>query len=128
VTAPALPADASLARFEAGETDPAGFTHREHLRMGFELARRAPFTEAAFRYSRALRLLTARAGAPQKHHETITVAFMAVIAERLGAAPTDDFDAFAEANPDLFDRDLLLRWYSPERLASDEARRAFVLP
>ena len=36
-----LPAD--LARFVRGETDPATFTHREHVRMAFELLRRCDF-------------------------------------------------------------------------------------
>jgi len=121
--------DADLARFEAGDLDPAGFGHREHVRMGFELARRAPFTEAADRFARALKQIAAAAGAPEKYHETITVAFMALIAERVRAgAPGQDFEAFATDNPDLFDRQVLTRWYDPAQLASPEARRAFVLP
>lgn len=116
-----------LERFEAGEIDPAAFTHRDHVRMGFELARRAPFTEAADRFARALRAMTIRAGAPEKYHDTITVAFMALIAERLGGAD-EDFEAFAAANPDLFDRGVLKRWYGDGRLDTPQARRAFVLP
>lgn len=118
-----------LARFEAGDLDPAGFTHREHVRMGFELARRAPFTEAADRFARALKRMATAAGAPEKYHETITVAFMALIAERVREGePGQDFGAFAVANPDLFDRQVLTRWYDPAQLASPAARRAFVLP
>jgi hypothetical protein len=39
-----------------------------------------------------------------------------------------DFSAFAGAHPDLFDKDILTRWYRPERLASECARRTFLLP
>lgn len=118
-----------LARFEAGALDSRSFTHAEHLRMGFELARRAPFTEAADRFARALKQMATAAGAPQKYHETITVAFMALIAERVRAgAQGADWTAFAAANPDLFDRRVLTRWYDPAQLNSPAARQAFVLP
>lgn len=120
--------DEDLRRFEAGEIEPACFTHRAHVQMGFELARRAPFTEAADRFARALRRMVAAAGQPEKYHDTITVAFMALIAERLGEDHDQDFDAFAAANPDLFDAGVLERWYGRERLFSPQARRAFVLP
>jgi hypothetical protein len=118
----------SLAAFEAGEIEPGCFPHRDHVRMGFELARRAPFTEAADRFSRGLKQLVEKAGTPEKYHDTITVAFMALIAERLGEARDQDFETFAAANPDLFDAAVLSRWYDKSRLFSPQARRAFVLP
>ena len=117
-----------LRAFEAGEIEPGCFPHRDHVRMGFELARSAPFTEAADRFSRGLKKLVARAGTPDKYHDTITVAFMALIAERVGQSPEQDFAAFEAANPDLFDRKVLGRWYDEARLNSPAARRAFVLP
>jgi len=123
-----MSADCSLDAFEAGTLDLATFSHREHVRMGFELARRAPFTEAAHRFASALRRLTAAAGKSDKYHDTLTVAFMALIFERLGEDREQSFDAFAEANPDLFDKGVLLRWYDEARLKSPAARRAFVLP
>ena len=39
-----------------------------------------------------------------------------------------DAQAFAASNPDLFDKSVLSRWYRAERLASDSARRTFLLP
>jgi hypothetical protein len=39
-----------------------------------------------------------------------------------------DFLAFERANPDLMDRSVLARWYRPERLALEAARRTFLLP
>ena len=117
-----------LEAFEAGAFDLCAFDHRDHLRMGFELARRAPFTEAANRFAAALRQITARTGQPERYHDTITVAFMALIAERLGEDRDQPFEAFERANPDLFDRKVLTRWYDEARLNSAAARRAFVLP
>jgi hypothetical protein len=117
---------AELAAFLSGEADPARFPHREHVRMAYETLRRHDFARGAFLYSRALRSMAAKAGKPDVFHQTITIAFLSAIAERMGASGA--FDDFAAANPDLIDKSLLLRWYRPERLASLTARRTFLLP
>jgi hypothetical protein len=39
-----------------------------------------------------------------------------------------DFAAFQRDNAELFEKNALARWYRPERLASDAARRTFLLP
>jgi len=91
-----MPADCpDLERFVRGETDPAHFPHREHLRMAFEMLRRHDFAETALHYSRGLRALTARAGKPEAFHQTVTIAFLALIAERMARGQADDFAAFA---------------------------------
>jgi len=119
---------AQLARFARGEIDPGMFPHREHLRMGFEMLRRHDFAETAYHYSFALRAMTARAGKPEAFHQTITIAFLALIGERMQAGAVADFLAFERANPDLMDRRVLARWYRPERLTTQAARRTFLLP
>jgi len=117
-----------LERFVRGEIDPAAFPHREHVRMAFEMLRRHDFAETALYFSRALRAMAARAGKPQAFHQTITVAFLSLISERVETRPAADFTAFARDNPDLFDKAALARCYRPERLASELARRTFLLP
>jgi hypothetical protein len=117
-----------LERFLRGELDAARFPHREHVRMAFELLQRHDFAETALYFSRALRAMAQRAGKPQAFHQTVTIAFLSLIAERLESGPAGDFAAFAERNPDLLDKGALKRWYRPERLASDTARRTFLLP
>jgi hypothetical protein len=117
-----------LRRFLRGEIEAADFPHREHVRMAFELLRRHEFTETALHYSRAVRTMAAKAGNAQAFHQTVTIAFLALIAQRMDASPTADFAAFARANPELFAKDLLRRWYRPEQLATPLARRTFVLP
>ena len=121
-----------LGRFVRGEIPAADFPHREHVRMAFEMLRRHDFAETVLHYSRALRAMTAKAGKPKAFHQTITIAFLAVISERMeqrrlgGAA--EDFTAFARGNPDLFEKSVLTRWYGRERLTSEAARRTFLLP
>ena len=117
-----------LERFVRGEIDAASFPHREHVRMAFEMLRRHDFAETVLHYSRALRTLAQQAGKPQAFHQTVTIAFLSLIAERLEGGEWDDFVAFARDNPDLLEKRTVARWYPPERLASERARRTFLLP
>jgi hypothetical protein len=117
-----------LGRFVRGEIAAAGFAHREHVRMAFEMLRRHDFAETVLHFSRALRIMAERAGKPQAFHQTVTIAFLSLIAERLEAGRWSDFADFARDNPDLLEKGLLARWYRPERLASEPARRTFLLP
>jgi hypothetical protein len=117
-----------LERFVRGEIAAASFPHREHVRMAFEMLRRHDFPETVLHYSRAVRTMARRAGKPQAFHQTVTIAFLSLIAERVEGGQWDDFAAFARDNPDLLDKGAVARWYRPERLASERARRIFLLP
>ena len=117
-----------LRAFEGGALDPAQFPHAEHLRLGYEMLERYPFGEAVTRFSGGLKLLAARAGKPEVYHETITVAFLALINERRARDNGQAWSEFKRANSDLFDKRCLKRWYGAEQLASDLARRTFCLP
>ena len=123
-----MSAEADLERFVRGEVDAANFPHREHVRMAFELLRRHDFAESAWLYSRALRLMTAKAGRPEAFNQTTTIAFLSLIAERLERGGGPDFAAFARAHPEMLDKRVLSRWYRPDQLATEIARRTFVLP
>jgi hypothetical protein len=120
--------NADLERFLRGETDAHTFPHREHVRMGFEMLRRYDFAESVLHFSRSLRAMAQRAGKPEAFHQTVTIAFLSLIAERLESGPCEDFATFAQDNPDLLDKSVLARWYRPERLGSASARRTFLLP
>jgi hypothetical protein len=117
-----------LERFVRGEIPATSFPHREHVRMAFEMLRRHDFPETVLHFSRALRSMAQQAGKPQAFHQTVTVAFLSLIAERMDGGECQDFAAFEDANPDLLEKGMLSRWYRPERLASERARRTFLLP
>ena len=117
-----------LADFEAGRVDPAHFPHCEHVRVSYELLERYPFPEALLHLARGLRRLAAKAGRPEVYHETITAAFLALIAERRLSGCYVDWEDFAARNPDLFRKELLTDFYEPELLQSSVARQTFVLP
>ena len=117
-----------LERFVRGEIDASAFPHREHVRMAYEMLRRHDFAETVLHYSRALRAMSARAGKPQAFNQTVTIAFLSLVAERMEGGAGADFAAFQRDNAVLFEKNALARWYRPERLASDAARRTFLLP
>ena len=125
---PASESEGLLADFEAGRIDPARFPHREHVRVSYELLERHPFPEALLHLARGLRRLAAKAGRPEVYHETITAAFLALIAERRLSGGYSNWEDFAARNPDLLRKDLLRDWYEPSLLQSSVARQTFVLP
>jgi len=117
-----------LRALETGTLDPALFPHPEHVRLAYEMLGRHPFGEAVTRFSRGLRLLAANAGRPEIYHETITVAFLALVGERRAGARNGGWSEFKTNNPDLLDKRCLDRWYDADYLRSDLARQTFCLP
>jgi hypothetical protein len=117
-----------LRALETGALDPAQFPHSEHVRLGYEMLGRYGFGDAVARFSGGLKLLTAKAGKPQVYHETITVAFLALINERRARGATQNWGEFKARNPDLFDKRCLEKWYGAEQLATELARQTFCLP
>jgi hypothetical protein len=120
--------EALVSAFLRAEIDGRTFRHADHVRVAFALLRRHDFSDAAATYTSALKAIAAKAGNPGAYHETITLAFLALIAERSAASEARDYDSFARANPDLLDKGILARWYTSERLGSDIARKTFILP
>jgi hypothetical protein len=86
--------------------------------------------EALREFSTAIKRFADAKGATGLYHETITWAFLLLIAERDGRAPADTFEAFAAANADLLSwkPSILERYYSSEVLKSDLARKTFLMP
>lgn len=117
-----------LLALETGALDPAMFPHPEHVRLGYEMLGRYPFGEAVNRFSQGLRLLAAKGGRPEVYHETITVAFLALIGERRAGGEHENWREFKATNGDLLDKRCLEQWYGAEQLGSDLARQTFCLP
>jgi len=121
------PGDELLA-LETGTLDPAMLPHSEHVRLGYEMLGRYPFGEAVARFSRGLKLIAVKGGRPEVYHETITVAFLALIGERRFREGHGSWDDFKDKNRDLLDKRCLEKWYDAEQLGSDLARGTFCLP
>jgi len=119
-----------VAAFEAVKLSGEEFTHVQHVRVAWWYLRRHPFDDALARFKAALQRFAAAHGATAKYHETITVAYMCLIADRLKDAPELAWQDFAERNSDLLARSpsILARHYTEETLQSHEAKREFVHP
>ena len=120
--------DEFLLAFETCAFTRPEWTHESHVRMAWLYLTRLPFVAALDSVRRGIRKLNAKIGSPDGYHETITAAFVRVIASRV--RPGEDYPAFRDRNPDLLDRTLaaLLRHYTKDRLWSPEARSRFIGP
>ncbi len=119
-----------LARFEDTTLPKEAFPHAQHVRVAWMFVRRFGMPEALGRFSEALKRFAVAKGKPELYHQTITWAYLLLIAERLARGEAVTWDAFAAANPDLltWKPSLLDRYYTTETLWSDLARRTFVMP
>ena len=114
--------------FEACNIDVSKFGHVDHIGIAYEMLSLYDFLTATRRYAESINAIATTAGAAQKFNITITIAFLSLIAERMEVTRHNTFDEFIEQNQDLLSRDVLERWYMPERLKSDLARTVFLLP
>ncbi len=120
--------DAELVReLEACRLAPTDFPHAAHLRAAHYYLSNYDWLEAACGMSRSLRRFAASVGKENLYHETITLAFLQVIGERMAMdGGSGESAAFFARHSDLSDRKLLLRYYRPERLMSPLARAQFI--
>jgi len=114
--------------FEARDLDAGGFRHVDHVGVAYEMLRKYDFMDATVKYAENIKTIATKAGVPDKFNATITLAFMSLIAERMGTTRHADYDDFISQNQDLNSKDMLRKWYSPERLQSDLARNVFLMP
>jgi hypothetical protein len=117
--------------FECGVAPAGGFHHAEHVRAAWTYLRRHSLPEAIVRFTTALKTFAAAQGKPNLYHETITIAFMLIIAERTAQdAGNSSWSAFSGRHPELlqWNPSVLDRYYTHETLWSDRARQSFVMP
>lgn len=120
---------AFLAALEGGSLNPAEFGHRGHLRAGFLYLRRHDFPGACVAMKRAIQSFAATLGKATLYHETLTIAYLALMAERLIEEPPElGFDHFLERYPELLSREYFERYYPKGALEGLEAKATFVLP
>src|SRR5271169_5813467 len=101
-----------LSAFEDTSLEP--FHHRDHLRVTFLYLRQFGEPETRERLAAAILRYAAARNGSEKYHQTITLAWIRLIAA--ASEPMQDFDAMVSAHPQLLDKNLLNRYYSPEVL------------
>jgi hypothetical protein len=118
-----------LERFEQCTLPESAWTHLAHVRAAWTSFRLYPAADAIGRIRRGIRRYnTDVLGRPGMYHETVTVAFSRLVADRMRSGET--WDAFVLRIADLLDGNspVLLGYYSRERLFSADARERFVEP
>ena len=121
-----------LDAFESGELPGTSFHHADHIRLAWIYLLRlgAGASDAS---AVSIRRYATHLGAAAKYHETITRAWMILVAaaDRTSVAQegsAEAFRAFAAANPTLFEPNALAKYYSKNRLSSEEARSTWLPP
>ena len=124
-----MPADL-LDRFIDTTLPADQFHHRQHVEVAWLFVRRYGMPAAIGEFSAAIKRFAQAKGATALYHETITWAFLLIIAERQARQHAEVFTDFAGENPDLLSwkPSVLDRYYSKELLASDLARQTFLMP
>ncbi len=116
-----------IAGFEAASL-PA-FPHADHVRLTILYLTRHGRDETQKKLFEGLRRFAAAKGVPEKFHVTMTIAWLELVDDARRLNPNaPDASALVTACPELLNRDALLRFYTPERLSSDEARQRWVPP
>lgn len=106
------------------------FHHQQHVQVAWLFVRKYGMPGALAEFTSAIKRFADAKGATGLYHETITWAFLLLIAERQARNPAASWPEFEAAHPDLlvWKPSILGRYYSKELLASDLARRTFLMP
>lgn len=120
-----------IRRFEDGTLPASEFRHRQHVHVAWIYLKEGPPLAALERFISGLKRFAERIGRPDVYNETTTWAYLLVIQERIARAPeAQTWEEFEAGNPDLFTckPSVLDAYYREETLASDLARRVFLMP
>jgi len=118
-----------LRALENCELPESDFRHAAHLRAAYLYLLETDFAVALERIRRAIRNYATHLGKPDRYHETITVAYVALVQQHICERGNGGgWVAFARDNSELFQPGLLRQFYPQAQLESEMARRVFLLP
>jgi len=119
--------DELVAGFEAATL--AAFPHADHVRLTIVYLTRHGREATQRKLFEGLRRFATAKGVPEKFHVTMTIAWLELVEDSMRRHPeARDPSALVIVCPELLNRDALLRFYTPDRLLSDEARQDWVPP
>ena len=106
------------------------FHHQQHVQVAWLFVQKYGMPLAISEFTAAIKRFADAKGATGLYHETITWAFLLLIADRQARQPRETWQEFETANADLLSwkPSILDRYYSKELLASDLAKRTFLMP
>ena len=120
---------AVLQAFEACQLDPAKFHHADHIRLAWLCVNRYGASGAESKLLDGIRKFAQHAGAPQKFHYTITIAWARLVAAACCKSNScDSFHEWIKTHPQFLNRYLLKEHYSAGKLESLQARCGWLGP
>ena len=124
--------DKLIEQFENCTLSVSDFNHQNHVRLAWIYLQKFTVLEALTKFSENLKKFAASLSKANLYHETITFAFFFLINERIwqNENSSQTWEEFVAANSDILmgQNGILLKHYKAETLASDFARKVFVLP
>jgi hypothetical protein len=116
-----------LDRFERADLEE--FRHGDHVRVAWAYLGRDDAEAAFTALARGLARFAAAKGKPERFHYTMTRAWFGLVAAARRQRPdARSAGELLAACPELGDPGLIHQYYTPEALASDRARQAWVEP
>jgi hypothetical protein len=119
-----LPDDEFLEAFHSCRLESSEFRHADHLRLAWLHLHRAPFEAALNSVRTGIQRFAAHHHATHLYHETVTTAWVRLLATH----HEDSFEEFLRQNHRRLTKDLLHQFWTPELLASEEARARWTPP
>ena len=113
-----------LRAFHDCELPAACFRHGDHLRLAWLYLHRVPADEALERVRTGIRRFAAHHGVSHIFHETLTTAWVRLLATHR----EPDFAQFIRENEQRLNRDFLYRFWTPDALNSEAAKRGWLAP
>lgn len=107
------------------------FRHQDHIHVAWCYLQKYPTNEALTKMREGLQRFAQAKGKTTLYHETITIAYTMLIAERIARSPgSDDWETFFEQNPELFKwkPSILDEFYDFDLAYSAEAKANFIWP
>jgi hypothetical protein len=116
--------DEFLSAFQSWDLPLSGFRHGDHLRLAWLHLHRISVAEAELQVRNGIRRFAERHGLPHIYHDTVTRAWVRLLATH----HEPSFSEFLSKHEDRLNAGLLHSFWTPELLASQQARRGWVAP
>ena len=113
-----------LAALDSGELKPSQFRHADHLRLAWLYLHQRPLERAELLVRSAIKRIAERHAVSHLYNETVTIAWVRLISTHCEPSFAD----FLRENESRLNLQLLHRFWTPELLTSDRAKREWVAP
>ena len=119
-----------LMQFKDTSLDPARFNHVGHLRLTWIYLTHHDLETAVYNVCTGIKAYAKSLGVVDQFHLTITNSLVKIMAKRLDAMASKDWQSFLDQNRDMVDDaiSVLLQHFSRDLLFSEAARTTLVAP